>query len=139
MRLATLLHKPDFKQNYLTPIRSLSKADQCALLQQVIDHGLSLSELQVEANKIKQQSALKTAFVKLTNVESLEEARKKFPHFATEQQLEQYIHIDLKNSIPKPFPTSAIMQRVVHLKLQHQAQLLSERVQQVCLSAWLPN
>lgn len=103
LRLATLLHKPDFKQNYLTPIRSLSKEDQCSLLQRVVELDLSLSELQVEANKIKQQSALKVAFVKLTNVQSWEEAQEKFPHFATEHQLERFVHIDLKKSIPKTF------------------------------------
>lgn len=97
--LATLLHKSDFKQNYLTSIRSLS-GDQCAPLQRVVGLELSLSGLQAEANKIKQQSALKVAFAKLTNVQSWEE---KFPHFATDHQFEQFVHINLKKSIPKTF------------------------------------
>lgn len=94
LRLATLLHKPDF--NYLTPIRSLAQEHQCTLLQRVVELELSLSELQSEANNLKQQLALKKAFVKLTNVESWEEAQEKFPHFATQEQLGRFIHIDLK-------------------------------------------
>ncbi len=103
LRLATLLHKPEFKQNYLTPIRCLGQRDQCHLLERVVNLELSLSELQTEANQLKQQMALKSAFVKLTNSETWERAQEMFPHFATEEQLTRFLNSDLKKSIPKTF------------------------------------
>ena len=103
LRLATLLHKPEFKQNYLSPIRSLSVSEQCSLLQRVVDLELSLSDMQTEANVVKQRSALQVAFQKLTNVQSWEEAQERFPHFTTAEQLNRFMHIDLKKNIPKTF------------------------------------
>ena len=103
LRLATLLHKPEFKQNYLTPIRSLPVSDQCSLLQRVVDMEFSLNDMQREATKLKQQLALKLAFVKLTNVQSWEEAQEEFPHFATEEQLSRFMQVDVKKNIPKSF------------------------------------
>ena len=99
--LASLTQKPEFKQNYLTPIRGLSVTDQCSLLQQIIDFDLSLEEMQKEANKIKQRSALQAIFVKLTNCQSWENAQEQFPHFATEGQLDRFLHANLKKAIPK--------------------------------------
>ncbi len=72
-------------------------------MEQVVNLELSLSELQTEANKLKQQMALKSAFVKLTNSETWERAQEMFPHFATEEQLTRFLNIDLKKSIPKTF------------------------------------
>ena len=56
----------EFKQNYLTPIRTLGEEEKLSLLQQVVDGQLSLSELQSEATKLKQRSLLKKTFVKLS-------------------------------------------------------------------------
>ena len=58
LHLATLLHKQEFKQNYLAPIRSLPISNQCALLQWVVDMEYSLNNMQREATKLKQQLAL---------------------------------------------------------------------------------
>lgn len=103
LRLASLIHKPEFKQNYLSSIRSLPVPEQCSLLQRVVDLELSLTELQVEATKKKQQSALQLAFQKLTNMETWEEAQEKYPLFVTEEQLSRFLHIDIKKTIPKSF------------------------------------
>ena len=123
LRLATLLHKPDF--NYLTPIRSLAQEHQCTLLQRVVELELSLSELQSEANNLKQQLALKKAFVKLTNVESWEEAQEKFPHFATQEQLGRFIHIDLKKTFRRVSLTSATVPKLQALKVLCRVRQLS--------------
>ena len=63
----------------------------------------SLSELQREANCIKQKIALKTAFTTLTNVDSWDEAMDKFPHFATDDHLDRFINVDIRKNIPKTF------------------------------------
>ena len=74
LKMATLLQKPEFKQNYLAPIRTLQMQDQCMLLQQVISSEITLNNLQCVAAKIKQKTALKNAFTKLTNVDTREQA-----------------------------------------------------------------
>ena len=98
LRMSTLLQKPEFKQNYLAPIRTLPISDQCLLLQKVIAGETSLTELQ-----LKQKAALKTAFAKLTNVESWDQAVDKFPAFATDDQLNRFLGIDIRKTIPKAF------------------------------------
>lgn len=47
--------------------------------------------------------ALKTAFLRLTNTETWEEAMEEYPSFATEEHLRKFIRIDLHKSIPQPF------------------------------------
>lgn len=47
--------------------------------------------------------ALKTAFLRLTNTESWEEAVDKYPQFASEEQLRKYIRMDLNKTIPRSF------------------------------------
>ena len=69
LNLSTLLTKPEFKQQYLAPIRKLEEADQCTLLQKVINGECSLSELKEESAQIKQLSALRAAFVCLVNID----------------------------------------------------------------------
>lgn len=103
LNLTTLMSKPEFKQQYLAPIRSLDEADQCTLLTQVIQGECSLSELKVQAAELKQMKALRTAFVRLTNVESWEEAQELYPQFATDDQLHRYIHVDLEKAVPQSF------------------------------------
>ena len=103
LRMSTLLQKPEFKQNYLAPIRTLPNSDQCLLLQKVIAGETSLTELQTAATQLKQKAALKTAFAKLTNVESWDQAVDKFPAFATDDQLNQFLGIDIRKTIPKAF------------------------------------
>ena len=50
---------------------------------------------------IKSMSALKTAFTKLTNSESWDQAEIKYPVYAVESQLRLFIKCDLKKEIPK--------------------------------------
>ena len=58
LNLSTLLTKPEFKQQYLAPIRRLDEVDQCKLLLKVIDGSCSLVDLKAEAAEIKQMNAL---------------------------------------------------------------------------------
>ena len=60
-------------------------------------------ELQAEASKRKQIIALKKQFSKLTNVSSWSEAQEKYPLFATEDQLYQFIGVDVRKGITKAF------------------------------------
>ena len=65
-------------------------------------HGVcSLDDIQMEATKLKQQSALQLAFMKLTNVQSWEEGQEKFPYFATEEQLGLFMQVNVKKTSPK--------------------------------------
>ena len=51
LNLTTLMSNPEFKQQYLPPIRSLDD-DQCTLPTQVIKGECSLSELTVQAAEL---------------------------------------------------------------------------------------
>ena len=53
LNLSTLLTKPEFKQQYLAPIRRLEEADQCQLLRKVVDGTCSLADLKAQAVEIK--------------------------------------------------------------------------------------
>ena len=103
LNLSSLLSKPDFKQQYLAPIRALEEDDQCMLLERVISKEISLAELKTESSHIKQLHCLRIAFVRLTNADSWDSAKEKFPQFATDEQLLQFINLDLKKAIPKSF------------------------------------
>jgi hypothetical protein len=67
LNLTSLLSKPEFRQQYLAPIRCLEADQQCLLLNKVIDGELSIAEMKVEAGHVKQTASLKAAFVRLTN------------------------------------------------------------------------
>ena len=103
LNLATLTSKPESKQQYLAPIRSLDADDQADLLSKVIGGELSLGELKTQAQERKQIKLLRTAFVKLTNCESWVEAQDRFPQYASSAKLRQYLHIDLKKALPQTF------------------------------------
>lgn len=100
LKLSNLLSKPEFKQQYLSPIRTLLEVDQCNLLTRVIEMELTLAELKAKANGMKAMYTLKTAFVKLTNSQSWEKAIEKYPSFASEEQLNRFVGCDLKGGIP---------------------------------------
>jgi len=103
LNLSTLLAKPEFKQQYLAPIRVLEEEEQCQLLQKLRDREISLQQLKGEADKVKQIRALHTAFIRLTNTETWEEAKQRFPHFATDEQMNKFMLCDLKKAVPKTF------------------------------------
>ena len=58
LNLGTLMCKPEFKQQYLAPIRSLDEEAQCILLRKLVQRKITLSKLKIEAADIKQMSAL---------------------------------------------------------------------------------
>ena len=96
LNLATLLSKSEFKQQYLAPIRVMEEDEQCQLLDQVITHTISLQELRGEAEKLKNIRALCTAFLRLTNTGSCEEAVQLYPQFTTDDQIKRFLYCDLK-------------------------------------------
>ena len=53
LNLATLISKPEFKQQYFAPIRSLNFDDQADLLSNVVSRELSLGELKIEVQERK--------------------------------------------------------------------------------------
>ncbi len=97
------VHKLEFKQNYLAPIRTLETSVQCELLEKVATRKMSLNEMKDESSKKKQVTALNSQFVKLTNVSCWDEAVEKFPQFANEQRLSKFLGIDVRKTVPKPF------------------------------------
>ena len=103
LKLSTLLSKPDFKQQYLAPIRTLEKPGQCLLLQKVIDRELSIHELKEAAAEMKTMAALKQCFLKLVNIDSWEEAEDKLPQFARLKQLKKFSKFNISQGIPQSF------------------------------------
>ena len=103
LKLSNLLQKPEFKQNYFAPIRTLTTKEQCNLLSKLVSKNITLAEMQTHASRYKQEKALKNAFTRMTNVDTWEEAVEKYPHFATDEQLERFMTVDIKKSIPKSF------------------------------------
>ena len=99
----TGLAKPEFKQQYLAPIRCLENAEQTLLLTRCKNKEISLAELKKEANSFKQLATLKKNFVKLTNSTSWDDAVAKFPLFACEVELRKFTLLDLSKGIPSSF------------------------------------
>jgi len=98
--LDSLMNKPEFKQNYLSPIRSLDEEEQCRLLELVLQGDISILELKAAGAKSKKMTKLKELFVKLTNCKKWEDCEALYPHHATTERLEDFLHIDLKKVPP---------------------------------------
>ncbi len=65
-----------------------------------------------------------SAFAKLTNIESWDQAVDKFPAFATDDQLNRFLGIDIRKTIPKAF--------CQQLTTHHQFPVLSSMVHCEC-------
>jgi len=98
--LDTLMNKPEFKQSYLSPIRSLDEEEQCHLLELVLRGDISILELKEVGAKSKKMSKLKQLFAKLTNCGKWEECEALYPHHATTERLKDFLYIDLKQVPP---------------------------------------
>lgn len=97
------ISKPEFKQQYLAPLRRLSLNDQCSLLLQCKNKEISLNELKKEADMLKKLVALKNTFCKLTNAKSWEDAQAQFQSFASERELQKFISLDFSKEVPPSF------------------------------------
>ena len=94
---------PEFKQHLLQPLHHLDVEFQITVLQKVIDEDLSLKEMKEETVKFHALENVKRTFVRCTNAESWVDARNKFPTFAKEDRLEQFLKLDFKYKIPDVF------------------------------------
>ena len=103
LRSAMATAKPDFKQQYLAPIRCLNYEDQCFLLERCKNGHISLKEMKNEASSLKKMYSLKNGFVKLTNSRNWEDAVIKFPRYACEAELRKFITFDIVKEFPQPF------------------------------------
>ena len=103
LKLSSLMSEPDFKQQYLAPIRTLQESDQCHLLQELIDGQITIVDLKAAAANMKQMESLKKAFLKLVNFDTWEETEEKLPVFTTHEQLQKFSKVDLKRGIPQSF------------------------------------
>ena len=99
----TSIAKPEFKQHFLAPIRSLDASEQMFLLTRCKNKDISLAELKKEAITLKQLALLKKTFVKLTNVADWNNAATQFPLFADEVELKKFIALDLTKGTPQSF------------------------------------
>ena len=66
-KISSAVAKPELKQYYLAPIRSLEPQEQSFLLLKCKNGHISLSELKKEANVLTQLMALQKNFEKPTN------------------------------------------------------------------------
>ena len=103
LNMSHSLSKPEFKQQYLAPIRALSPSEQCDILEEVVRKEIALGDLKTLATKAKAMNSLKMLFTRLTNVDSWEMAQKRFPALATTSQLECFVGFDSKKTVPKAF------------------------------------
>jgi hypothetical protein len=103
LNLSTLMSKPQFKQQYFAPIRTLTTSEQISILNQVLNLEITILDLKKVANELKNLNGLKAAFVKLTNSDSWEMAQETHPSFATEIQLKRFLGSNLKICVPKAF------------------------------------
>ena len=99
----TSIAKPEFKQHFLAPIRSLDATDQIFLLTRCKNKEISLGELKKEATAMKQLALLKKTFTKLTNVPDWTNAVTQFPLFADEVELKKFIALDFTKGTPQSF------------------------------------
>jgi len=95
--------EPEFKQQYLAPIRTLSVDNQCRLLQQIIDGDLPILGLKAAAAHIKQIDMLKSTFLNHVNIGTWEEAQEKLPLFAKAEVLSQFSKLNFTSSVPRSF------------------------------------
>lgn len=103
LKLDNLMCKPEFKQQYLAPIRTLPEDDQCDLLQKVINKQIALNDLKILSAQRKTLLTLRNTFVRSTNCVSWEEAQEKFPLYASDTQLSKFQDCDIKKVIPRRF------------------------------------
>ena len=101
LKLSTLQCKPEFKQQYLAPICTLSSEDQCDLLTLLLQKEITLAQLKERAAELKQKKAIRIAFVRLTSSLSWETAQDHFPDYVAE--LDSFLCFDFKKQIPKLF------------------------------------
>lgn len=97
--------KPEFKQHFLAPIRSLSVEDQVELLTHCLEdrENISLPELKKEAALLKQLGTLKKKFAQLTNSKVWENSVTLYPLHARESELKKFISLDFSKGVPKTF------------------------------------
>ena len=101
IKVSSLISQPEFKQQYLAPIRALDPADQINLLTKLTEKNITLNELKTEAQQIKSMHTLQSTFVRLTNMDNWENAKEKLPGYAN--QLSRFLQCDLRKNVPSNF------------------------------------
>ena len=94
---------PEFKQHLLQPMHHLNTNFQEETLDRIIAGELSLKELKDKCIRFRASEAVKTSFVRLTNVRSWKEAQEKYPAYTTESRLAQFTSLDFRHSTPDMF------------------------------------
>lgn len=95
--------KPEFKQQYLAPIRCLNLMDQCDLLLKCKAREMSLAEMKKQAEMLKKLDTLKKHFVKLTNSRSWEDAKDRLQPFASETELKKFTTLQVTKEVLQSF------------------------------------
>jgi len=95
--------EPDFKQQYLAPIRTLKEDDQCNLLQLVIDKKLSILGMKTAAVETKLMETLKSTFLNLVHIKTWEEAEERLPFYTNKEVLLQFSKLNFTSGTPHSF------------------------------------
>lgn len=98
----SLLSKPEFKQQYFSPIQCLPDSFKTEMLQKVLDEELSLPELKEKAAEYRSQKSIQKAFCKITNT-SWEEAERRFPNHTAANKLYPFASIVSTKKLPDSF------------------------------------
>lgn len=92
------------KQHQLQPICRLPLATQKELLELLISKEISLKELKVKADEIRQFEMIKKAFVRCTNSRNWDTAQSRYSHFA--DRLHRFSKLSFnKPQLPETFLT----------------------------------
>ena len=98
-----LLAVPEFKQHLLQPLHHLPAAFQLEVLQQVQERVISLQEMKLLASEFRSLELIRKCFIRITSVNSWEEACIRFPNFTVEERIKQFQSLDFKHEPPEVF------------------------------------
>ena len=89
---------PEFKQQYLQPIQCLPVEFQVKMLTKVVNKEVSFKDLKAAAANFRKLELIKRSFCRLTNMDSIEMAKEKYPIYASDEKLSKYIHLDFSTT-----------------------------------------
>ena len=103
-RAATRVSKLDCKGGYFKPLRGMDPIARRELLQQVLDGGMSFSELASACKYAKKMRDVQLTFMSYLDIPSREVAQDKYPDYTKKERLEPFLTSSFKkDSIPPSF------------------------------------
>jgi len=93
---------PDFKQHHFQCLHNLHPSFQEEVLEEVVNHIVTLEEMKTKAQNFRKMQKIRTAFAKVAAC-SWEEAAKQYPLHITEERLSTFLGLDFTKGTSEPF------------------------------------